>query len=445
MKMKIYELKCKVKELIKYDLPLVQYPLVILLALQAIFFYKTKKILLSVELASIIHRSNWSGSESIAIKIVQRIFFNDKNAHKNKKIFMKQLVKSIERKKNTEKFFEDPDLLFDGTCIFLKSYKKGQKGVLLIKYSYYFPLLFKFYDMQAMSKQYHIILEPSWAGICEPGILAYTTLDEPVFVMAYEERDARFLDKISTNLKAVSIGANWWVDHRNFRPAVEEAKSIDVIVISSWADFKRHYRIFVALRKVKKHYPNLRVALVGYNTSMTLDDIRAQAKYYGVEDLIEFHHKIPTNEVGDLLRRSKINLLWSRFEGSPRTIIEGMFSNVPCIIRHGFNYGMKYPFINSKTGIWSKESSLADNIMYMMENYQNFSPREYVMQNHTCFLATEILENTINEHYSNENQEPLRDLAVKINLLDHMTYFESSDRTLFESDISGVRSMRLPA
>ena len=126
--MKIHELKCKVKELIKYDLPLVQYPLVILLALQAIFFYKTKKILLSVELASIIHRSNWSGSESIAIKIVQRIFFNDKNAHKNKKIFMKQLVKSIERKKNTEKFFEDPDLLFDGTCIFLKSYKKGQKG-----------------------------------------------------------------------------------------------------------------------------------------------------------------------------------------------------------------------------------------------------------------------------------------------------------------------------
>lgn len=443
MNIKIYEIKCKIKELIKFDIPLLQFPVVLLLAAQAVFFYKKNKILSSMELASKLHRSGWAGTEKIVVKIVKWALFNGKNSARNRANFIKQLVNSLERKHNTKKFFEQPDLLFNGVCIFLKSYEGGQKGVLLIKYSYYFPLLFKFYDMEAMSKRYHIVLEPSWAGTCEPGILAYATLEEPVFIMAYEERDTKFLNEIDTNLKPVPLSSNWWVDHRNFAPSGECTKDIDIIVISSWTHFKRHYRIFKALRKVKESYPGIKVALVGYPAVMKLTDIRALAEYYGVDDVIEYHEKIPPDQVGAILRRAKINLLWSRFEGLNRSIIEGMFSNVPCIIRKGFNYGMKYPYINEKTGIWSEEKALASNILYMLENYQDFSPREYVLQNHTCFLGTQILEDSINKHYAGEGQR-INGLAIKINLLDCMTYFNPEQKDMFKSDIANASTMRLP-
>ena len=133
--------------------------------------------------------------------------------------------------------------------------------------------------MKAMSERYHIVLEPSWAGTCEPGILAYSTLDAPVFIMAYEARDTKFLNDLKTNLKPVPLSSNWWVDHRNFKPAIESKKDIDIIVISSWTYFKRHYRIFDALRKLKQSNPRLKVALVGYSVDMTLEDIKACLLY----------------------------------------------------------------------------------------------------------------------------------------------------------------------
>jgi glycosyltransferase involved in cell wall biosynthesis len=443
MHAKIYEIKSKLTEFVKYDIPLLQFPIVLLLAAQIVFLYRTKKILRAIELASKVHRSGWWGSEKIILKIVQNTLFRGKNAIENRELFIEQLVDSLEPKPNTKKFFADPQLLFDGVCLFLKRYNKGQKGVLLIKYSYYFPLLFKFYDMNALSERYHIVLEPSWAGTCEPGILAYATLNASVFVMAYEARDTKFLDDIGTNLKPVPLSSNWWVDHRNFKPAKGCKKDIDIIVISSWTYFKRHYRIFDALRQLKQSRPHLKVALVGYNVEMTLDDIKALASYYNVDDLLEYHEKIPPTEVGALLKRSKINLLWSRFEGLNRSIIEGMFSDVPCIIRKGFNYGMKYPYINDKTGIWSEEKALASNIKSMLENYQNYAPRDYVMQHHTCFIATQILTDTINAFCTNES-ESVDKLAVKVNLLDCMTYFDASQSDNFKSDIENTRCMRLP-
>lgn len=443
MHVKIYEIKSKLTEFVKYDIPLLQFPIVLLLSALIVFRSRRKKILGSIELASKVHRSGWWGSEKAILNIVQNILFRGENAIKNRELFIEQLVDSLEAKPNTTKFFDNPELLFDGVCLFLKSYQNGQKGVLLIKYSYYFPLLFKFYDMKAMSERYHIVLEPSWAGTCEPGILVYSTLDAPVFVMAYEARDTKFLNDLKTNLKPVPLSSNWWVDHRNFKPAIESKKDIDIIVISSWTYFKRHYRIFDALRKLKQSNPRLKVALVGYSVDMTLEDIKALASYYNVDDLLEYHEKIPPSEVGALLKRSKINLLWSRFEGLNRSIIEGMFSDVPCIIRKGFNYGMKYPYINEKTGIWSEEKALASNIKSMLENYHNYTPREYVMRHHTCFIATQLLTDTINAFCTNEN-ERIDKLAVKVNLLDCMTYFDASQNDTFKHDIDNTRSMRLP-
>ena len=344
-----------------------------------------------------------------------------------------QLVSQVVPLENTKHFFADPAELFVGVCIVLRRKSLARKGILLIKYSYYFPLMFKLFDMQEVAKNYHIVLEPSWAGTCDPGILAYATLNEPVFVMSYESRDSAFINAISTGLKAVKLSSNWWVDHRKFHYDIEKKRDIDIIVISAWASFKRHYFIFKALKQLKKVRPNLTVSLVGYPGDMTMSQVQLLAQRMGVLDILTFYEWIEPEEVSCLLQRAKVNLLWSRFEGLNRSIIEGMFCNVPCILREGFNYGDKYPYINRDTGDFSSESRLPENLHNMIETYDQFAPRQYVLNNHTCLKATEILSREITR-FDRDSNEQAEDVDVKINALHGMDYFHSGSRTKFNQD-----------
>lgn len=428
----LYEIKTRSLEFIKYDYQILKLPLSIFYLLLVLVHYKRKNYLKSVQTLSKIYRTGWAGSKSPVIYIVRKLF--DSSNSEFQKIFTNQLVDDVVELDNTKRFFEDPSALFKGVCIVLSPHSETHKGVLLIKYSYYFPLMFKLFNMQSIADNYHLVLEPSWAGTCEPGILAYATLNTPVFVMSYETRDTAFLTGISTNLIDVKLSSNWWVDHRKFDSVNNTDKDIDIVVISAWAGFKRHYFIFKALQELKKKYPKVRVALIGYPGDLNLQDVKDMASNMHVDDLISFHEWLPPDEVSQLLQRSKVNLLWSRFEGLNRAIIEGMFCNVPCILREGFNYGDKYPYINEKTGLFSSESDLADNLKYMIENHENYSPREYVLSNHTCIKATEILKEKINEVEITAEMTATKSLSVKINALHGMAYFESDERNQYSDD-----------
>ena len=95
----------------------------------------------------------------------------------------------------------------------------GEKGVLVIDYSYVFPLFFRLFHADVVAERYHLVLEPSWSGYCALEVLAYTRLRPPVFVESTEPRDTAFLRGLATNLVPVPVSANWWVDHRVFTPA----------------------------------------------------------------------------------------------------------------------------------------------------------------------------------------------------------------------------------
>jgi glycosyltransferase involved in cell wall biosynthesis len=427
-----YEVKAKIIEIIKFDYQFLKFPFSALYLCIFVFHYANKQHLAAVEALSKLYRSGWAGSKSTVIYIITKLFGESNTEFKQ--LFLEQLTEQVVALENTKHFFEDPRELFVGVCIVLSPRTSSKKGILLVKYSYYFPLMFKLFDMQNIADNYHIVLEPSWAGTCEPGILAYATLNSPVFIMSYETRDTDFLKGISTNLNDVKLSSNWWVDHRKFNYAMDIKRDIDIIVISTWANFKRHYFIFKALVELKKVLPDLSVALVGYPGDLSLQDVKQMAENMGLADVVNFHEWLPPEEVSQLLQRSKVNLLWSRFEGLNRSIIEGMFCNVPCILREGFNYGDKYPYINAETGRYSSESKLADNLNVMLKNYENYSPRSYVLNNHTCIKATQILREKINVVEREVGNELTNDIAVKINALHGMDYFEADERSNYHND-----------
>ena len=255
----------------------------------------------------------------------------------------REQMTGVQPQPQTARFYSNPEALLGPLVMVLKSATPEEKGVLVLLYSHVLPLFGRLFDLEQIVRRYHLVLEPSWSGYCNPDVMCYRLVDDVVFVQAYEPRDREFIDGLRSNLVSVPTSNNWWVDHRTFAPISGITKDIDVIMIAGWAPYKRHAPFFAALRQLRRRGVRLKVALVGYSLGSSIADLHAIAAHYQVDDQIEWHEGLTQSEVNVLLNRSKVNVIWSRKEGVNRAIVEGMFAGTPCVVRTGFNYGFKYP------------------------------------------------------------------------------------------------------
>ena len=180
-----------------------------------------------------------------------------------------------------------PTRLVGSRLLVAKPWRPRERGVLYIDYSYVFATLAGLFDLRAIADRYHLVLEPSWSGVCTPEILLYSRLDRPVFVETIEPRDHQMLATLDTNLTSVPVAANYWVDYRSMETLPEKRRDIDVIMVAAWAAIKRHWRFFRTLAVLRRRGYRLRVALVGYRYDKTIDEIRARANYFGIGDQVE--------------------------------------------------------------------------------------------------------------------------------------------------------------
>jgi glycosyltransferase involved in cell wall biosynthesis len=429
-------MKDKLIELIKYDYnktKVVFLPFIYL----ANLYYANQNPSKHLSFLSTVFRLNWPGTFNFCVSQVRKNFLTEKGNSLPKETFEEFLdnIQNIERYK---KFLDDPKAMMPSIITVIAPASARCKGVIVIAYSYYFLIFLKSFDFQKVTKNYHIVLEPSWNGLCEEAILAFAHLTTPVFVMAYEQRDYKFLESLKSNIVPVKLSANWWINPKLFGADSMVERDIDVIMIAAWAKFKRHHKFFKALKEIKAKGNKLKVVLVGYPNDLEIEDIRRQAEKYGILGWLELHQWISPSEVSSLLSRSKVNVLWSRFEGLNRAIIEGMCCNTPCIVRAGFNFGMKYPYINENTGKYSTENSLSEDILNIIQNHKLYEPREFIEQNHNCFIAARILAETINQY---DKGFETKNLVTKTSELNGMKYICAQDEERMQADYQYLTSL----
>jgi glycosyltransferase involved in cell wall biosynthesis len=335
----------------------------------------------------------------------------------------------------------NPEGMLGALVIVLKAATSEEKGVVLMHYSFVFPIFAKLFKIEDIAQRYHIVLEPSWSGFCDLNILSYTQYRFPIFVEGFEPRDTQFIERIGSNLVSVPGSSNWWVDHRVFRPLPGVRKDVDVIMVAGWGAYKRHHRFFAALRTLRRRGVTPKVVLVGYPLGMSKSDILRQAACYGVEDQLECYEKLTQSEVNYQLNRAKVNIIWSRKEGVNRSVVEGMFAGVPCILRRGFNYGHHYPYVNAATGCYSSEEDLPDTLVRMIDTYDTYSSRDWVMANMSCQRAAQLLGAAMGDALHATGQSWSGDLAVKLNGLTRMHYWDASDESRFQPDYAFLRTM----
>lgn len=420
----------RIKEVIRYDankLKVVVLPFIYL----ANWFYSRKSKTEYLSFLSSIFRLSWPGTYTLVLAAIKRHFI-DQNTHKLRGEIFEDMLNNIEDLQRYKKFMDHPEKMLDGIMTVMAPHQGKHKGVIVIAYSYYFLIFLKTFDFSKIEKHYHIVLEPSWNGLCDQAILSFSYLQNPVFVMAYEERDFKFLQDLNTNIVPLKLSANWWIDPETFNHGVTpENRDIDIIMIAAWAKFKRHEMFFKTLKTLKSRNKHYKVTLVGYPNDLTQDDIKALARKYDVLDMLTFYEWIPVTDVAKLVGRAKVNIIWSRFEGLNRAIIEGMFCDTPCILRQGFNFGMQYPYINEQTGRYADESNLHQTLEFIIENSQAFAPRDYILNNHNCHIATQQLALAIKKHDENFIVESL---LPKTSELNGMKYLNEEDHEKMSKD-----------
>jgi glycosyltransferase involved in cell wall biosynthesis len=332
----------------------------------------------------------------------------------------------------TANFFKDPLRMLGTLVLVLRSATDDQKGVVLIKYNHVFPLFARFFDLETIAKRFHLVLEPSWSGYCDLNLLAYTRLKEPVFVQAIEPYDVRCLTSISSNLVPVPTSSNWWIDYNLIRPLPEVEKDCDVVMIAGWGSYKRHFRFFEAIAKLRRQGHRLRVLLLGYPNGWSAETILRHAAYFGVADQIELKERVPYNDMNAQINRAKVHVLWSRHEGFNRGIIEAMLAGLPCLLRAGFNYGFRYPYINPMTGKQVSEASLSHELLELVRTCENYSPREWIMSHMACEHACALLDNVIGLHTGDDKN--VGSITPKVNALSSMRYMHGDDASMFTAD-----------
>lgn len=429
----------RLREYLEFDAPLVRVPVVLLLLLFGLVLRALGKKKKALAVWASVHRADYSRWADRFVEARVRPGPDTLPVYE-------RYVEETPRTPATTRFFDDPCRLLGTRYLVLKSPRPNEKGVLVLDYSFTFPLFAKFFDVRRIVRDYYLVLEPSWSGYCDLDVLLFTTRDGPVFVQSIEPRDTAFLEGLNGNLLPVPVAANWWVDHRVFRPLPEVEKDVDLLMVASWARFKRHDRFFAALARLRARGHRLTALLAGYPAGCTRQHVEQLARYHGVHDQLEIHEWLRPEDLNRQMNRAKVNVLWSRKEGVNRALIEGMFAGLPCVLRAGFNYGHPYAHVNPATGCYAREQELPDRLLGMVEHYRDFAPRDWVLANMSCQKATEVLGASIRRVALARGEAWTEGLAVKVTQLNSMHYWDEADRERFRGDYEFLRSaLRAPA
>jgi glycosyltransferase involved in cell wall biosynthesis len=295
----------------------------------------------------------------------------------------------------------------------LKAPVNGEKGVIVLEYTIRFDLFVAMYDIDKVFRDYYVVLEPCWAGYCDPSILMFVTGKADIVVQCPEQTDLDFITGLNCNLKPMMLGSSDWIDSDLFSPPDNVTKPYDLVMVANWGKHKNHRKLFAALERVKR--PISLLLIGGDNAGRTAADIRAEMAEYALPHVtLEIKEGIPAREVAGYLARSKVFLLLSEKEGSNRAIVEALFANTPAILYENFIGGAKGK-VNAQTGMLSSFERLHEAIIKMLDEHERFQPRAWALQNTGSKNATRKLNALLAEIARSRNEPWEVPIVEKVN------------------------------
>jgi len=308
--------------------------------------------------------------------------------------------------------------------------------VLILKYTETFDAFMAYFDVGAVADRYYLVLEPSWAGYCDPSILMYAHLHRPVVVQCFTDEDYGFISGVK-GLEPVRLGPADWISPDDFPEIGAGDREYDVVMVANWGRAKQHRRLFRSLSKITEP---LRILLIGFPwDGRTRDDIMSEARRLGPNIEVEVKEQLAYKEVVRLLGHSKVLVFLSKKEGDNKAVVEGFFADVPAIVYSGSVGGAKGR-INNETGILSSYEDLHDNILRVVHEHDHLSPRSWALEHTGSPIATQKLE-TFLRRMADRRGEPFEGGIAQKSNSPNLTYRGGASHEAFRRDYDLLKTL----
>ena len=320
----------------------------------------------------------------------------------------------------------------------LKAASDTEKGVILLKYARTFSALTALGDVARLMQRYTFVLEPCWAGYCDPILLQYLTPDQPVLVQCFTQEDFDFVRDCGAPFVPLHMGPADWVNADIFKPATGVTKKYDLVMVANFAKHKRHATLFQALAQIRER--DIRVLLVGFAwRNRTADDIRAEAAAMANPRVsVEIVESVPQTRLAELVGETRVFVFLSRKEGDNKALVEAMFADVPVIV-FSESIGGARSRVNPSTGVLASDAELADKIRYMLDHTAQFAPRAWALAHTGSGVTTRRLNEELRKAVTVAGGAWTCDIVEKANA-PNLAYKDPADRERFAADYEFIRS-----
>ena len=289
----------------------------------------------------------------------------------------------------------------------------GEKGVLITYFEYNFQrLLDGIKNYREFTDKYTVVYATSWSPTSYhllANLAAETT--GPVFVQPANYREAPRLNGFHPRIRCLDSLACDWVHPSFYDPKPFSERDIDILVVSNWAPFKRHWAFFAALRDLPA---SLKIVCVGQPASgRDLASMRALQELMGARQNIEFLESIPISQVEALQCRAKLSAIFSKREGGCVAATEALMAGAALVMVDGASIG-SFSHINERTGFVLHDGRVAEGLLDALAHAHERSPRAYAMEQVSCEVTSAKLNNTLKQAAAAEGRPWTRDIATPV-------------------------------
>lgn len=289
----------------------------------------------------------------------------------------------------------------------------GERGVLITYFEYNFQrLLAGIIPFQEFTDRYSVIYSTSWSPT-NYHLLASLVAETsgPVWMQACNYNEVPALEALHPRVCCLPTLPCDWLgpDYYPVKPAAE--RDIDLLVVSNWAPFKRHWALFNALRDLP---PEWRVVCVGQpETGHTLADIQRLQQRLGAPQKIEYHERLAIDQVTALQVRSKVGAVFSRHEGCCVAATETLMAGAALALIDGARVG-PLAYINESTGVALRESHLAEDLRRAVAEAHQMQPRAFAESRLSCHESARRLNDLLKREALAEGRPWTQDIETPV-------------------------------
>jgi len=318
---------------------------------------------------------------------------------------------------------------FLARSIILKSPGQGgEKGVLAVYFEYNWLRLLAGVpaeELRRLSNEYELLLIASWSPTDFTVLsLAVAAWSGTIWIQPANHLEIEKLAAFSTKIQVLDSLACDWVNPDFYQPKPFAERSIDLLMIANWGNFKRHWEFFEALTQLPK---DLRVVLIGQKEGgRTMATIQQEAKRIGVPQRLEMHESLPIDQVTTMQCNAKVSVLMSRREGGCVAAVESLFAGCALAMRADAHVGSR-AHINPQTGALLRPGRIADDLRDLLVRAPDLRPREWAIAHISCQRTTEKLNAKLKTVTEAEERPWTKDLVLA-NWRPHPTFANQEDQ-----------------